>query len=79
MSVHKSSAAEQYAPTPKPHKKKPHKKVHPAAGVEASTGVAGVSTGKTLPFTGLSLLTTLILSLALIVAGVAIRRRERKN
>jgi hypothetical protein len=81
VSVHKSSAAAQYAPTPKPHKK--HKKSHPVAGVKASTGVAGasagVSTGKTLPFTGLSLLTTLILSLALIVVGVALRRREREN
>jgi hypothetical protein len=81
VSVHKSSAADQYAPTPKPHKK--HKKSHPVAGVNARTGVAGatagVSTGKTLPFTGLSLLTTLILSLALIVVGVALRWREREN
>ena len=34
VSVHKSSAADQYAPTPKPHKK--HKKSHPVAGVNAS-------------------------------------------
>jgi hypothetical protein len=53
------------------------------AGVKASTGVAGVSagvsTGKTLPFTGFSLLATLILSFALIAVGVALRRREREN
>src|SRR5213592_1993104 len=78
VSVHKSSAASQYAPTPKPHKK-----THPPAGTQARTGVAGISagvnTGRTLPFTGLSLLTTLIVSLALIVVGLALRRRERRN
>jgi hypothetical protein len=75
VSVHKSSAASQYAPTPKPHKTTP-----PSAGVAGTqTGVAGVSSGGTLPFTGLSLLTTFIVSLALIVLGLALRRRERRN
>lgn len=77
VSVHKSSASDQYAPKPKPHKKK-----HVAAGVagrQGAVGVAGVRTGGTLPFTGLSLVATLVLSLVLIVAGLALRRRERSN
>jgi hypothetical protein len=32
-----------------------------------------------LPFTGLSLVATLALSLVLIVTGLALRRRERKS
>jgi hypothetical protein len=78
VSVPKSSASAQYAPKPKPHKTQP-----PAAKVAGAqlgvAGVAGVSSGGTLPFTGLSLLATFILSLSLIVLGVALRRRERKN
>jgi hypothetical protein len=82
VSVHKSSARDQYAPKPKPHKKaKPHKK-HAAGGVageRGAVGVAGVRTSGTLPFTGLSLVATLALSLVLIVTGLALRRRERRN
>jgi hypothetical protein len=76
VSVPKSSASAQYAPKPKPHKttQPPAAKV---AGTQA--GVAGVSSGGTLPFTGLSLLATFILSLSLIALGVALRRRERRN
>ena len=81
VTVHKSSAAAQYAPTPKPHKK--HKKHHPTV----ATGVAGqqaalnkgVKSSGTLPFTGLSLLTTLLVSLLLIASGIALRRREAKS
>ena len=76
VSIHKSSAAAQYGPKPKPHKTPP-----PAGNVAGTqAGIAGVSSGGgTLPFTGLSLLATFILSLGLIVAGVALRRRERRN
>jgi hypothetical protein len=77
VSVHKSSARDQYAPKPKPHKKK-----HAAAGVagqRGAVGVAGVRTGGTLPFTGLSLVATFALSIALIIAGLTLRRRERKS
>jgi hypothetical protein len=81
VTVPKSSAAAQYAPKPKPHKK--HKKHHPTV----ATGVAGqqaalnkgVQSSGTLPFTGLSLLTTLLVSLALIASGIALRRREAKS
>jgi hypothetical protein len=74
VSVHKSSAAAQYPP--KPHKTTPPTGV---AGAEQQLGVAGVSSGGTLPFTGISLLATLIVSLALIAGGLVLRRRERRN
>jgi hypothetical protein len=75
VSVHTSSAAGQYphSPTEKPAavhvKKTPH---------GAVLGVQAVS-GDTLPFTGISLLGTFVVSLALIGTGIALRRRERKN
>jgi hypothetical protein len=78
VSVHKSSASDQYSPKPKPkHEAKAHK---PAA----ASGVAGVQASVarpsgTLPFTGISLATTLLVSLALIAAGLLLRRRERRN
>jgi hypothetical protein len=80
VSVHKSSASDQYAPKPKPHKK--HKK-HPAvaAGVAGQQAALnkGVKSSGTLPFTGLSLLATLLVSLALIASGIALRRGEAKS
>jgi hypothetical protein len=75
VSVHKSSAAAQYGPAPKPHNTSP-----PSAGVAGAgtqVGVAGVSSGGTLPFTGLSLAATFILSLGLIFLGLFLRRAER--
>ena len=77
VSVHKSSASDQYSPKPKPHKTKPA--VGGVAGERGAVGVAGVRTSGTLPFTGLSLVATLALSLALIVTGLTLRRRERKS
>ncbi len=70
VSVHKSSASDQYRrKPPKPHRN------HRAAGVQP-----GVARPKgNLPFTGLSLLTTLLLSLVLIAAGLVLRRAERKR
>jgi hypothetical protein len=73
--VHKSSAAAQYAPTPKVHKAK-----HSAAGVAGvQAKLKQAKPAGTLPFTGLSLLSTAVLSLALIGLGVMLRRRERQN
>jgi hypothetical protein len=80
VSVHKSSASDQYPPKPKPHKKpKKHAAGGGVAGERAAVGVAGVRTSGTLPFTGLSLVATLALSLVLIVTGLALRRRERRS
>lgn len=74
LSVRKSSAAGQYpkTPTAKPsalHVKKTH------AGVK---GVQAVQSG-TLPFTGISLLGTFVVSLALIGGGILLRRRENRS
>jgi hypothetical protein len=77
VSVHKSSAAGQYAPPPKPHPKK-HHTTRGAVGVAGLQNAVAKPSG-TLPFTGISLLTTLLISLALIGTGLLLRRRERKN
>jgi hypothetical protein len=76
VSVNKSSAADEYPPKPKPHTTQPPAAV---AGAQGQLGVSDVKTSGTLPFTGLSLLATLVLSLALIGSGLALRRRERRN
>lgn len=73
VTVHTTSAKGQY---PHPPHKKPvftPPKVHHTTG-----GVAAQSSG-TLPFTGISLLGTLALSLALIGVGIMLRRRERRS
>jgi hypothetical protein len=77
VSVHTSSAAAQYPHKPKKPKSvfKPPKPTPPSA----VAGVAAVPSSGTLPFTGFSLLATFLLSLALIGAGVALRRREGRN
>lgn len=75
VSVSKSSAAGQYAPKPKP---KHHSRHQSAAGVAGLQSAVSKPSG-TLPFTGLSLLTTLVVSLALIATGLLLRRRERRN
>jgi hypothetical protein len=76
VSVRQSSAASQYAPKPKP-KHKPHHKTG-GAGVAGLQAAVSRPSG-TLPFTGLSLLTTLVVSLALIATGLLLRRRERRS
>jgi hypothetical protein len=81
VSVHKSSAADQYSPKPKA-KPKAHKPstASGVAGAQAAVAQAAVARPSgTLPFTGISLATTLLVSLALIAAGLVLRRRERRN
>ena len=73
LSVRKSSASAQYPHKPK---KKPKAGV---VGAAAGKTPPAVRTGGRLPFTGLSLLATLVLSLALIATGIALRRRERRS
>ncbi len=74
VSVHKSSAASQYAPKPK-HKRHQRHVTGGLAGVQAGV----TKTSGSLPFTGLSLLATLLVSLALIGLGIALQRGEAKN
>jgi hypothetical protein len=76
VSVKKSSAAGQYPSKPltPPTVTAPAK----TSPTQAVAGVAAVQTN-TLPFTGFSLLGTFVLSLLLIGAGIALRRRERRN
>jgi len=72
-----SAAVSQYPSTPK---SKPSVFVPPKVHHHAPvlSGVVRVQ-GKTLPFTGLSLLGTLVASLALIGTGLILRRRERRS
>lgn len=73
VSVHKSSAAAEYPGTPTAP---PEQNV----GSEGSNqAVAGVGTAQTLPFTGISLLVTVLLGAAFLGFGLMLRRRERSN
>jgi hypothetical protein len=74
VTVDRSAAADQYAPAPTP--------TQGAGPAEASQGAAAaeaVEQAETLPFTGISLLTTALLGIALIAVGLALRRRERRE
>jgi hypothetical protein len=79
VSVHTSSAAGQY-----PHSvlKPPVSAVKPVTHVtrvhHAAVAPQAVS-AETLPFTGVSLLGTFVVSLGLIGAGIFLRRRERRS
>jgi uncharacterized protein YqgC (DUF456 family) len=74
VDVRKSSASGQYPPTPTP----------PTNQVAGESAVKGSATGavagaQTLPFTGVSLLVTVLLGFALLVTGLILRRRERSD
>jgi hypothetical protein len=75
LSVRTSSAAGQYPKSPTAKPAAVHVKKAPQGGVK---GVQTVS-GGTLPFTGVSLLGTFVVSLALIGGGIVLRRRENRN
>jgi hypothetical protein len=81
--VHTPSAAAQYpgaatvTPTTTTPTPKAAQTVKPFAPPTPSP--ASVPSGKTLPFTGISLLGTLVVSLALVGLGLVLRRRERRS
>jgi hypothetical protein len=71
LSVRKSSADDEYP-----------KETPAGTATGSGPGAAGVAVAgesKTLPFTGFPLALTVAISLAMIVAGLALRRRERRN
>lgn len=76
VTVRHSSASDQYGP--KPSKVTPSKPAKPKPHGAVAAAVSPAQSG-TLPFTGLSLLGTFVVSLALIGLGVALRRRERRS
>ena len=74
VDVRKSSAAGQYDTNPTP----------PADNVAGESGVKGTAAGavagaQTLPFTGVSLLVTVLIGFALLATGLILRRRERSD
>jgi hypothetical protein len=77
VAVHKSSASQEYPNNP------PAAPQNAVAGETQShsqaSGVAGVASAKTLPFTGISLLTTVLIGCALLALGIILRRRERNR
>ena len=73
--VHHSAAANQYGPGDEGQQAP----VSETQGAQAQ-GAQGVEAAQsTLPFTGISLLATMLLGLAMVSAGLALRRRERRK
>jgi hypothetical protein len=75
VDVRKSSAAAQYPDTTQPPTE------NQVAGETAvkGSGTGAVAGAQTLPFTGISLLVTVMLGFALLVTGLILRRRERSD
>jgi hypothetical protein len=81
VSVHKSSASDQYPSSPKHSVLRPptaHTHGHKVKPKHAVMG-AQVVQGDTLPFTGFSLIATAGIGFALFGSGIALRRRERRR
>lgn len=74
VTVDRSAAADQYAPAPPPTQG-----AGPAEESQGAAAAEAVEQAETLPFTGISLLTTALLGMALIAVGLALRRRERRQ
>jgi hypothetical protein len=75
VTVRHSAAADQYGKNPTP----PSSPTVTVAGEQTAAGVEGARQSATLPFTGFSLLVTVLVSLALIATGLVLRRRERSS
>jgi hypothetical protein len=76
VAVHKSSASQEY---PNPPSTPPQQSGVASQTQSHASGVAGVASAKTLPFTGISLFTTVLLGSALLALGLILRRRERNR
>jgi hypothetical protein len=76
--VDRSSAASQYS-QPNTPSNTPQNNVAGVSTQQNSGAVAGVATAKTLPFTGISLLATVLVGSALLALGLILRRRERRQ
>ncbi len=77
VDVRKSSASGQYDTTPTA----PAPPANNVAGESAVKGSAAgaVAGAQTLPFTGISLLITVLIGFALLATGLILRRRERSD
>ena len=76
VDVHKSSASAQYATNPEPPAQKPAQE---SAGEVNGTAAGAVAGAQTLPFTGVSLLVTVLIGFTLLATGLVLRRRERSD
>lgn len=72
VTVRHSAASDQYGNKPTA----PSSPAGTVAGQQSVGGVEAAAQGGTLPFTGLSLLATVLVGLALIATGIVLRRRE---
>jgi hypothetical protein len=71
--VHHSAAANQYAPENEGQQP-------PVSETQGAQGAQGVEAASgALPFTGISLLVTVLLGLTMVSTGLALRRRERRK
>ena len=71
--VHHSAAANQYKPGDEGQQA-------PTSDTQGAQGAQGVEAASgTLPFTGISLLATVLLGLTMVSTGLALRRRERRK
>jgi hypothetical protein len=75
VDVHKSSASAQYDSTPTT----PPQENNSAGQVEGSAVGQVAGEQSELPFTGLSLVVTVLVGLALLTTGLILRRRERSD
>lgn len=74
VDVHKSSAAAQYDSTPSAEPP-----ANNVAGETTGSAAGAVAGAQTLPFTGLSLLVTVLIGFGLLTTGLILRRRERSD
>ena len=79
LAVPKSSAADEYPTNNPPEQNLPEQNVAGNQTQQSAGSVAGVASAQSLPFTGISLLTSVIVALALIALGLILRRRERRE